>query len=241
MGQRAPMIGQAVAYVRVSTEEQAAFGGSVPMQRDRLADYCRLLQLELVETIVDRGISGSVPLGKRRGGARVLELLEQGRATHVVTLKLDRLFRDAANALQQTRLWDRAGVALHLVDMGGQAIDTSSAIGRMFLTMMAGFAEFERNVIGERTRAVLRHKRAKRQVYSPTPLGFRREGKDLVEDDVEQQTLSRIRVLHGEGHSLNAIARQLNAEGVPTKRGATWHASTVRYLIKNQALYGRAA
>lgn len=235
------MTDQAVGYVRVSTEEQAAFGGSIPMQKDRLADYCRLTGLDLVEIAVDKGISGSVPLGRRRGGARVLQLLAEGAATHVVSLKLDRLFRDAANALQQTRSWDKASVALHLVDMGGQAIDTSSAIGRMFLTMMAGFAEFERNVIGERTRAVLRHKRAKRQAYAPTPLGFRREGVQLVEDDGEQATLTRIREMAAAGTSLNAIARQLNDEGVKAKRGGKFYPSTIRYLLGNQALYGKAA
>lgn len=235
------MTGQAVAYVRVSTEEQAAFGGSLAMQRDRIAAYCALADLELVETFTEQGVSGSVPLGERRRGKVMLELLAAGRVRHVIALKLDRLFRDAANALTLTRVWDREGIELHLVDMGGASLNTSSAMGRMMLTILSGFAEWERNVIGERTRAVLRHKRVRREVYSPTPLGFRREGKQLVEDDGEQATLTRIRTLSVEGLSLNAIARTLNDEGVPTKRGATWHASTVRYLLRNRALYGRAA
>lgn len=235
------MTGLAVAYLRVSTDEQAAFGGSLAMQRDRIAAYCQLADLELVETFTEQGVSGSVPLGERRRGREMLARLASGEVRHVVALKLDRLFRDAANALTLTREWDRAGVELHLVDMGGASLNTSSAMGRMMLTILSGFAEWERNIIGERTRAVLRHKRVKRQVYSPTPLGFRREGKQLVEDDGEQQTLDRIRALHRQGVSLNAIARTLNAEGVPTKRGATWHPATVRYLLRNQQLYGKRA
>ena len=70
---------------------------------------------------------------------------------HIVALKLDRLFRDAADALHQSRAWDKAEIALHLVDMGGQSLNTASAMGRFFLNMMAGVAELERNLIAERT------------------------------------------------------------------------------------------
>ena len=62
------MTGRAVAYARVSSEEQVTLGSSLAMQRDRLADYCRLLKLELIETISDEGVSGSIPLARRRGG-----------------------------------------------------------------------------------------------------------------------------------------------------------------------------
>ena len=58
-------------------------------------------------------------------GRRVVEALKLHKAKHVVGLKLDRLFRDAADALAQTRAWDKAGIALHLCDMGGGSVDTS--------------------------------------------------------------------------------------------------------------------
>jgi DNA invertase Pin-like site-specific DNA recombinase len=231
----------AVAYTRVSTEEQAAFGGSLAMQADRLAMYCKLQGLELVETFSEQGVSGSVPLGERRRGKVMLARVTSGEVGHVVALKLDRLFRDAANALTQTRDWDKAGVELHLVDMGGQSLNTSSAMGRLMLTVLAGLAEMERNLIGERTRAVLSHKRAKHQVYSPTPLGFRREGKQLVADDGEQAVLARIRAMSAEGMSLNRIAATLNNEGVPTKNGKRYWASTIRYILGNHQLHGKRA
>jgi len=71
------------------------------------------------------------------GGRTLTDSVTQG-AKHIITTKLDRLFRDCEDALNMSRQWDRAGVALHVLDMGGQAIDTSTAIGRMFLTMTAG-------------------------------------------------------------------------------------------------------
>jgi DNA invertase Pin-like site-specific DNA recombinase len=72
---------------------------------------------------------------------------------------LDRLFWDAEDALRQTKAGDKAGIALHLVEMGGTSMNTASAMGRMFLTLMAGCAELERNLVAERSASVLAHKK----------------------------------------------------------------------------------
>lgn len=234
------MSGLAVAYARVSTEEQAAFGGSLAMQADRMAAYCQLAGLDLVDTISEEGVSGMRPFADRPGGARLLSVAATAGAKHVVALKLDRLFRNTADALQQVRAWKRGGIELHLVDMGGMAINTSSAMGTLLLTILAGLAEMERNLIAERTQAVLAHKRSRLKVYSPTPLGYERQGDKLVRDDDEQATLARIRALHAGGVSLNAIARTLNDEGVPAKRGGKFYPSTLRYILANEQLHGKA-
>jgi DNA invertase Pin-like site-specific DNA recombinase len=63
--------------------------------------------------------------------------------SHVVALKLDRVFRNAADALVTVRAWTDAGIALHLVDMAGISLDTNSSMGTLFLTMLAAFGEFE--------------------------------------------------------------------------------------------------
>ena len=104
---------------------------------------------------------------------------------HIVALKLDRLFRDAADALHQSRAWDKAEIALHLVDMGGQSLNTASAMGRFFLNMMAGVAELERNLIAERTGMALAYKKAHREAYAPTPYGFDRAGNSLIPNERE--------------------------------------------------------
>jgi DNA invertase Pin-like site-specific DNA recombinase len=206
---------------------------SLDAQEERIRAYCAMMQLELVEVIREEGVSGARPLGLRPGGERLLKAIATGQAQHVVALKLDRLFRDAEDALSQTKAWDRAGVALHLVDMGGQTINTASAMGRFFLSMMASFAELERNLIAERTAAALQHKKANRRAYAPTPYGFKRIGERLEADEREQAILARIFEAHRSGKSLNAIARELDADGVPTKQGGRWSAATVRYILRN--------
>ena len=68
----------------------------------------------------------------------------------MVVVTLDRACRSTLDGLSTVQAWDRAGISLHVVDHGGQSIATATAVGRMFLTMLAGFAEMEKRLIGER-------------------------------------------------------------------------------------------
>ncbi len=223
----------AVAYVRVSTDEQVKIGCSLAAQEERLRAYCAMAGLPLAELIREEAISGGMPLSQRPGGMELLRRIKEHGAGHVVALKLDRLFRDAEDALRQTRLWDRAGVALHLVDMGGTALNTASAMGRMFLTMTAAFAELERNLIGERTALALAHKKRNRSAYGPTPFGFNRVGDLLKENKKEQGIIRQVQAWRDAEWSLRRIAGELNSLGVRGKLGGKWHASTVQYLLAN--------
>lgn len=225
----------ALGYIRVSTQEQATQGVSLDAQRERIKAYCLMSGLDLVDVIADEGVSGTVSLADREGGRQLTQTVEKRNSpvTHVVALKLDRLFRDAGNALEQTKAWDKAGITLHLIDMGGTALSSTGAVGRMMLTMMAAFAELERNLIAERTTAAMRHMKRNKAVYSPTPLGFTRNGDALVSNLNEMNTVTRIQTLRTDGATLGKIADTLNSEQVPTKQGGSWFPSTVSYILKN--------
>jgi site-specific DNA recombinase len=232
--------GRALGYVRVSTEEQAKHGISLEAQVDRIRAYCLMAGLDLVDVISEEGVSASRALATRPGGARLIAALPGKKVGHVIALKLDRLFRDAADALTQTKVWDTAGVALHLIDMGGATVNTASAMGRFFLSMLAGFAELERNLIAERTSTALQYKKSKRQVYGPTPYGYVREGDTLTAAADEQAAVSRIHLLRAEGKSLRSIAEALNVAGILPKRGGRrWYASTVVSVLGN-SIHGAA-
>jgi DNA invertase Pin-like site-specific DNA recombinase len=225
----------AVIYIRVSTADQAEHGVSLNAQQERLSAYAVACGLDVVAVVREEGISGTVPLADRPEGSRVAEMVSSGKVRHVIALKLDRLFRSAVDALSVTAQWDKTGIALHLVDMGGTSLNTGSAMGRMLLTMMAGFAQFERDLTAERTTAALAHKKANGAAYSPTPFGKTREGDALLDNEEERGTIDRIRAWREEGFSLRWIASRLNEEGVSTKQGRIWHASTIRYILKNAA------
>ena len=147
----------AIIYLRVSTKEQAKEGVSLEAQEAKLTAYCTMRELNIIQVVVDAGVSGGKPLHKREGGRVVLNAIKTKQADAVVAYKLDRLFRDCADCLTVTKEWDNKDVALHLVDMGGQTLDTSSPMGRFFLTVMAGAAELERGLIGERVSFARQH------------------------------------------------------------------------------------
>jgi len=132
-------------------------------QEERIRLYCQLQALELVEVIRERGVTAKIKLNKRPEGSGIGKLTAAG-VCHIVALKLDRLFRNAVDALSRVEEWERAGIVLHLVDMGGQSVNKASSMGKMLITILAGFAELERNMIAERTTAALRHKKAHGEV-----------------------------------------------------------------------------
>ncbi|MCB9558119.1 MAG: recombinase family protein [Deltaproteobacteria bacterium] len=232
----------AVGYIRVSTEEQATGGVSLAAQREAVTAYCRMRGITLAALVEDAGVSAAKPLAQRDGGQRVLDLVQQGEVASVIAWKLDRLFRDASDCLTVTRRWDKADVALHLIDLGGQTLDTSTAMGRFFLTVMAGAAELERNLVGERTSAALAQLKSQGVKLGGAALGWQREGSQdqqgrriVAAVHEEQQTIKRILDLRALGASLREIAATLTHEGYKTKRGGRWHASTVRAVLAREA------
>jgi len=231
----------AVGYVRVSTEEQSQAGVSLDAQTERIRDYCRFNGYELRAIYRDEGVSGSVKLVDRPEGGQLLHLVACNQIGHVVALKLDRLFRDAVNCLQTASDWDQAGIALHLIDLGGQAVNTTSAMGRFFLTVMAGAAEMERNLGRERTSSALQHMKATGTRLGMPPLGFSKrtpEGQnDVLAAEMEAVALI-LRKRRRNRASFRVIATELNARNLPTKRGGTWHAATVRGIWLRREEYG---
>ncbi len=222
---------KAAVYIRVSTTEQANEGVSLDAQLERARAYCTLAGLELVAVLREEGVSASKPLATRPIGSELTRLVAASEVSHVVALKLDRLFRDAVDALTVTKAWDKAGVSLHLVDMGGQTLNTGSAMGRFFLGMMAGFAELERNLTGERTSQAMAHLKAEGRHVGAPGLGKRMEAGELVANPEESATVARILELRQAEKTLREIAATLTAEGRRTKRGGKWGPETVRQVL----------
>lgn len=223
-----------VGYVRVSTEEQSVEGVSLAAQEARLRAYCAMRGLELAEVVIDAGVSGYKALDVREGGRRVLDMVRSRKVSAVVALKLDRLFRNAADCLEVCGAWDRAGVALHLVDLGGQAVDTSSAMGRFFLTVMAGAAELERNQIAERTSTALQHKKSQNELVGTVPYGFRlaEDGVHVEPFEPEQAVLRMARDLRASGASLRQIAAELADEGKLSRVGRPFVAAAIANMVR---------
>ena len=221
----------AVGYIRVSTEDQVKEGISLENQKSKIKTYCELKDLDLIEIIEDAGISAKNL--KRPGVQKVLLLARKKKADAVVVYKLDRIFRSTVDALETTRMFDKWGVSFHSIE---ETLDTQSAMGRFFFTLTAALAEMERRIIGERTKAALAHKRAKRESiggYAP-PYGYDLDDTGhLISNDLEQKGIKLIRSLHEKGNSLRVICRELEANGYQTKTGKDeWNPKTVSMILR---------
>jgi putative DNA-invertase from lambdoid prophage Rac len=199
-------------YVRVSTDRQADEGESLGTQQRVIDGYAMMNVLTLDSIFVERGVSGSKPLGERPEGARLLAGLKSGDV--LITPKLDRMFRSALDALEVLgRLKDR-GISLHMIDLGGDV--TGNGVSKLVFTILSAVAEAERDRIRERIRDVKADQR-KRQRYlgGIVPFGWRiGEDGTLVEVLEQQRAIQRIVELRRKGVSLRAISASIAADGV---------------------------
>ena len=222
---------EAIGYVRVSTREQAESGLSIDAQIRRIIQYCEFKELKLKEIIRDENVSAGIPLSEREGGKKLLALTQQKPYT-VVAIKLDRLFRDAHDCLGVTKDWKVQGNSLQLMDLG---VDTSTAMGRAFLTNAATYAELEKNLISERTKEALTQVKIQGGVLGASKYGYKRSEeldefgrKKVVVNPEELKVVYECQALREAGYSYQQIADKFNYEEKPTKRGGKWFASTVR-------------
>ncbi len=201
-----------IAYLRVSTEEQADVGYGLDAQELELRRTFELRGWDLLELVRDEGISGSTL--ERPGLQRALRAIATGEADGLVVTKLDRLTRSVVDFGDLLEWFDAAGATLVALDVN---VDTSTPGGRMIAQIIVVIAEWERETIAARTKAGLAAKRAKGQ---PT-------GRPSVSDRPE--LADRIRGMRDSGMTLQAIADQLTEEGIPTARGAAkWRPSAVQ-------------
>jgi site-specific DNA recombinase len=230
-------------YCRVSTDQQATEGLSLDAQQERLLAYCTARGLDVVDVVVDAGESAGKPLAARPGGRKLLGLVKRKAVGSIVVLKLDRAFRNAKDCLNVVDDWDRLGVALHIVDMGGQSIDTQSAMGRMFLVMAAGFAEMERRLTMERTVAALAHKArtGNMRTNSTAPFGWKYEGNALAELPDEQLVIGLVRVMRQTGVSFRAACAELTARGHRNRSGGEFAPVQLERMLRGSVRQMHAA
>jgi len=228
----------AIGYTRCSTHEQADSGLGLDAQEQRVRAYCTLKGMRLIDIITDAGVSGGKALASRDGGRALLDALKRKRADAVVMLKLDRMFRNAGDCLTTVEQWERQGVSLHIADLGGNAIDTTSAAGRFMLVVLAGAAEMERNLTRERTRSAMAVKRSNGQRIGTVPYGYdlADDGSTLISNDAEQAVIGDIQTMRLRGMKLQEIADNLTSNRVPTKTGKSkrWtHQAVARILLRS--------
>jgi len=219
---------KAIGYIRVSKTEQADHGISLEIQTAKIRQYCTLNDMALVEIIED-AVSAKNIKG-RPGFQKSLSMVFSGKADALVVYKLDRAFRSTRDALDIADTLNRKGKGLHSIT---EKLDTTSAIGEFFFTLMASLAQMERKLIGERTAAALAQKRANgEKTGGLVPYGYRAVNGKLETDPGEQKAIRRMKDLRRKGQSYQGVADTLTKEGILTRKGTPFRETQIIRILK---------
>jgi DNA invertase Pin-like site-specific DNA recombinase len=203
---------RAIGYLRVSTEEQGQSGLGIAAQRTTVHAEVDRRGWDLLWVYED--VASGKSMRRRTELGMALQRLEKGKADVLVVAKLDRLSRSVSDFAAILAKSQVEGWALDVCDLG---VDTTTPSGKMVAQIMMVLAEWEREMIGDRTKNALAAARARGQKLG-RPQG------------ISDETVRLIRVMRGSGLSWGKIAAALEREGVKTGQGGQWHATTVRKL-----------
>ncbi len=204
----------AIGYTRVSTEEQSVSGLGLEAQRAAIEAECERRSVPLLHVFTDAGLSAKDL--HRPALQEAIAQLDSGKGEILVAAKLDRLSRSVRDVVALLDHSAKHGWRVLTLDL---AIDTTTPFGEAMVAVSAAFAQLERRLIGERTRAALAVTKAQ---------GTRLGRESLLPPDLEHRIVAE----HKRGEGWSAIARRLNSEGVPTTYGGRlWYPSTVRGIV----------
>ncbi|OKH63148.1 resolvase [Mycobacterium sp. SWH-M3] len=234
-----------VAYLRVSTIEQAEHGYGLTAQRTAIRAAAKAAGHRIVATTADEGVSGALGPDERPGLTEALDLIASGKADGLIVRDLDRLAR--AVTVQEAVLatiWTDTTAEVFTSTGLVPRDDPDDPMRTAFREMAAVFAGLERRMIAKRLRDGRRAKAAAGgHATGATPYGWKSGKRSadnpngaLVPVPEEQAALRRMIELHHTGASTHQIADTLTAEGHPTKRGGRWASATVARILARQVV-----
>lgn len=223
-----PRPARAFGYLRVSTDQQADSGLGLEAQREAVEKTAARLGVPLAACFTDAGLSGALDLENRPNLFAAVQGLKRGDV--LIVAKRDRLGRDLIGVAMIERSIIRKGA--RVVSAAGEGTEGTDAGAMMQRQILDVFAEYERRLIGQRTKAALQAKRARGERAGNVPFGYQlgADGQRLERSEAEQAALAILADLRAAGYSLRRIAEELNRQGFTTRRGTAWRHQYVAAL-----------
>lgn len=201
-------------YERVSTEEQALRGFSIDAQKDNLEEYCKKNNIKIVRHYTDEGISGAKPPLKRPALQQLLEDVQDGKIDIILFTKLDRWFRSVQEYFKVQEILDKHKVEWKTIH---EDYDTTTANGRMAITIFLAIAQNEREKTSERISVVFEHKRKNKEACIGGPkvtMGYMKREIDgvkrLVKNPEEEQRTNEFWELVLKYNNINKAGKYMN-------------------------------
>lgn len=214
-------------YMRVSTEDQAREGFSLPEQKERLKAYCKFNSYKIVEYYTDAGISAKTG-NHRPEYDRMLEDGKQGKINMIIALKLDRITRSTRDWETLMDYLEKYNINIAFVN---DDINTTTANGKMVSRIMMSVSQNEIERTSERTIIGLEGAIKQGHIPARAPLGYKHIDKRLVPDSLTKDIVIRIYNLYFEGLTYNTIAKLFNKEKVCGK--TNWKDTSILKIITN--------
>ena len=211
---------RAYGYLRVSTDAQADSGLGLEAQRSAITAAAARLGLDLGDVFTDAGVSGALELEDRPGLFAAVNALKRGDV--LLVAKRDRLGRDVVAVAMLERLTARKGA--RIISAAGEGTEGTDAASMLQRRILDAFGEYERLIIGQRTKAALKAKRDRGERAGNIPFGYslNADGRTLDANADEQHVIGLLRELKAAGYTLRQIADELNRQGFTTRRGTAW-------------------
>ena len=219
-------------YMRVSTEDQAREGFSLPEQRERLETFCKFKGYEIVDYYEDAGISAKTG-NYRPEFERLKNDIKAKKINTIVALKLDRITRSIYDWENLMTFLDENGAYLDCVN---DEINTTSANGKMISRLLMSVSQNEIERTSERTKVGLAGAIKCGHIPHIAPLGYKHEDKKLVIDYSTKDVVVRIFDLYYNGYSYQKISNLFNNEKVLGK--GNWRDSTIVTILENEIYKG---
>jgi len=219
-------------YLRVSTEDQAREGFSLPEQKERLETFCKFKGYEIVDYYEDAGISAKTG-NYRPEFERLKKDIKSKRINTIIALKLDRITRSIFD-------WEKLMTFLDendaYIDCANDEVNTTNANGKMVSRLLMSVSQNEIERTSERTKIGLAGAIKQGHLPSQAPLGYKHENKKLVIDYSTKDVVVRIFELYYNGNSYQTISNILNEEQVLGK--TNWRDSTITAILENEVYKG---
>ena len=219
-------------YMRVSTEDQAREGFSLPEQRERLESFCKFKGYEIIDYYEDAGISAKTG-NHRPEFERLKNDIKAKKVNTIVALKLDRITRSIYDWENLMTFLDENNAYLDCVN---DEINTTSANGKMISRLLMSVSQNEIERTSERTKIGMAGAIKQGHIPHVAPLGYKHENKKLVIDYTTKDIVIRIFDLYYNGMSYKKISNLLNKEKVLGKDN--WRDSTIVGIIENEIYKG---
>ena len=219
-------------YMRVSTEDQAREGFSLPEQKERLEAYCKFKGIVIKDYYTDAGISAKTG-NYRPEFERLKEDIKSKKINTIIALKQDRITRSIFDWEELMRFLEENDAYLDCVN---DDINTTNANGKMVSRILMSVSQQEIERTSERTKVGLAGAIKQGHIPHQAPLGYKHENKKLVIDHLTKDVVIRIFELYHKGMSYQKISTLFNKEQVLGK--TNWRDSSIVAILENEIYKG---